>query len=96
MSDEKFKMHRGEIIFTEPDEKGRYHQESFELKDAEVEDFSREIEKISRGKVHLEDDDDYEEHVTFHGPCTCEHTQEDHSWGHCDVDGCNCEAGWEE
>ena len=41
-------------------------------------------------------DDDYEEHVTFHGPCTCEHTQEDHSWGHCDVDGCNCEAGWEE
>ena len=53
MSDEKFKMHRGEIIFTEPDEKGRYHQESFELKDAEVEDFSREIEKISRGILSL-------------------------------------------
>lgn len=28
--------------------------------------------------------------------CTCEHTSEEHTWGHCDVDDCPCEGGWEE
>jgi hypothetical protein len=28
--------------------------------------------------------------------CTCEHEPEKHSWGHCTVDGCDCEGGWEE
>jgi hypothetical protein len=32
----------------------------------------------------------------FEGKCTCKHEQEDHSWGHCGVDGCECEAGWTE
>lgn len=37
-----------------------------------------------------------EEWVGFFGPCTCEHSEEEHGWGSCDVDGCDCEAGWEE
>lgn len=37
-----------------------------------------------------------EDWVGFIGPCTCEHTQEEHTWGHCAVDGCDCKAGWEE
>jgi hypothetical protein len=42
-------------------------------------------------------DYDYpEEMVSFEGPCTCEHSEEDHGWGSCDVDGCPCEAGWAE
>lgn len=47
----------------------------------------------------LDDDDDYdcpEDHVFFGGFCTCEHEKEQHGWGSCDVDGCECEAGWEE
>jgi hypothetical protein len=34
--------------------------------------------------------------VAFIGPCTCEHAPEEHGWGSCDVEGCPCEAGWEE
>lgn len=37
-----------------------------------------------------------EDHVTFAGPCTCAHEPEHHTWGSCDVEGCACEAGWEE
>lgn len=37
-----------------------------------------------------------EDHVGFVGPCTCAHTEEEHGWGSCDVEGCTCEAGWEE
>jgi hypothetical protein len=28
--------------------------------------------------------------------CTCEHEQDEHTWGACAVDGCPCEGGWEE
>lgn len=37
-----------------------------------------------------------EDQVSFSGPCTCEHEREQHGWGSCNVEGCNCEAGWEE
>ena len=38
---------------------------------------------------------DYEEQASFVG-CTCEHTDDQHGWGSCDVDNCPCEGGWEE
>lgn len=50
----------------------------------------------------MDDNDDYDDdtipgdYVHFEGPCTCEHEQEEHGWGGCNIDGCNCEAGWEE
>lgn len=55
-----------------------------------------------------DDSDAWEEFATFVGPCTCEHTSEDHGWGGCIVEVawlpgttivtevCPCEAGWEE
>lgn len=43
-----------------------------------------------------DDEATWEEHTYFTGECTCDHDQEQHGWGHCDVDGCPCEAGWEE
>lgn len=35
----------------------------------------------------------------FEGPCTCDHSQEQHTWGECDVtddvgNPCECTAGW--
>ncbi len=42
------------------------------------------------------DEADYEEHSYFMGLCTCDHTEEQHSWGDCDYEGCECQAGWEE
>jgi hypothetical protein len=44
------------------------------------------------------DDDDlgWEEIQTFSGSCTCDHDRDEHGWGHCDVEGCDCEAGWED
>lgn len=30
------------------------------------------------------------------GLCTCEHTPDEHGWTGCNVDGCECEANWEE
>ncbi len=47
-------------------------------------------------EVSWEDEDVWEEHAYFCGPCTCEHDQDEHGWGSCDVEGCLCEAGWEE
>lgn len=48
----------------------------------------------------MEDEDDGgalpEDAAVFSGPCTCEHEPEQHGWGSCGVDGCACEAGWEE
>jgi hypothetical protein len=44
-----------------------------------------------------QEDESYLEQVSyFVGECTCSHVREDHGWGRCDVDGCDCEAGWEE
>lgn len=42
------------------------------------------------------EDDEPFEYITFAGPCTCDHEPEEHGWGSCDVEGCECEAGWEE
>ena len=39
---------------------------------------------------------DEEECTSFVGPCSCDHEDEQHGWGSCSVDGCECEAGWEE
>ena len=45
----------------------------------------------------MNDNDEYGEGYTaFAGPCTCSHTEEQHGWGDCDYEGCDCEAGWEE
>jgi hypothetical protein len=37
--------------------------------------------------------DDHEEQIWFIGPCTCDHDREEHGWGSCDVDDCDCKAG---
>lgn len=44
----------------------------------------------------MEAKEEFEETVYFCGPCTCEHDQEEHGWGSCNVKDCKCEAGWEE
>ena len=28
--------------------------------------------------------------------CNCDHEPEEHGWGECNVDGCDCAGGWEE
>jgi len=38
---------------------------------------------------------EWEEHVCF-VDCSCEHSPDEHGWGHCDVDDCDCKGGWEE
>lgn len=44
-----------------------------------------------------DDDEEWgEEAVYFEGPCTCDHETGEHGWGSCDVEGCDCEAGWTE
>lgn len=46
------------------------------------------------------EDDDWdcpEDHAYFNSAdCTCDHEPEEHGWGECNVEGCDCEAGWEE
>lgn len=37
-----------------------------------------------------------EDHTSFAGPCTCQHESKQHGWTGCDVEGCGCEAHWEE
>jgi hypothetical protein len=37
-----------------------------------------------------------EEISYFVGECTCDHEMEDHGLGCCDMEGCECTAGWEE
>jgi hypothetical protein len=45
----------------------------------------------------VEDDDEgFEYSVSWGGTCVCDHEADEHGWGSCDVDGCPCEAGWEE
>ncbi len=43
-----------------------------------------------------EDELEYDGNAYFEGPCTCEHDQDAHGWGSCEVEGCPCEAGWTE
>jgi len=45
--------------------------------------------------VSEDTDDAWEINPTF-CDCTCEHDQDDHTWGVCAVEGCPCEGGWEE
>ena len=47
----------------------------------------------------MEDDNEWdcqEDSVSFVGPCTCEHEPEEHGWIGCNVEGCDCEAHFEE
>jgi hypothetical protein len=46
----------------------------------------------------MEDDDEpeFEYSAIFAGSCTCDHEREEHGWGSCNVEDCECEAGWEE
>jgi hypothetical protein len=37
----------------------------------------------------------YEPRVSFWG-CNCDHYPDEHGWGSCDVDDCECGGGWEE
>jgi len=46
--------------------------------------------------VDEEEEEDFEYSTYFAGPCTCDHEEDAHGWGSCDVEGCTCEAGWEE
>jgi len=42
-----------------------------------------------------DDSEDFEYSVYFVG-CTCDHEEKDHGWGCCDIEGCDCEGGFEE
>ncbi len=43
-----------------------------------------------------EDCEDYPDEQSYFVGCTCEHDEDQHGWGHCDMPGCDCEGGWEE
>ncbi len=43
-----------------------------------------------------DDEPEPEYSASFEGPCTCDHEPEEHGWGRCVVEGCECEAGWVE
>ncbi len=49
----KFKMVSGDIDFVEPDAKGKYHKESFELRDEEVEELKTLILKVAEEIMNL-------------------------------------------
>jgi hypothetical protein len=42
------------------------------------------------------EDGELEEEYTYFIGCTCEHPSDQHGYGHCEVEGCDCEGGWEE
>lgn len=42
-----------------------------------------------------DDESEWGEHPSFFG-CTCDHEPEQHGWGSCNVDDCECDGGWEE
>jgi len=43
----------------------------------------------------MEDYEEEQDYQYFTG-CTCDHDQDQHGWGCCLVEGCDCEGGWEE
>ncbi len=44
-----------------------------------------------------EEDEEYDwAEQAFFLNCTCDHSEWDHEWDHCAVDGCDCEGGWAE
>lgn len=45
---QKFRMIRGDIDFIEPDDKGRYHKEAFEVEDTDVEALKDTIRKVAK------------------------------------------------
>lgn len=44
----------------------------------------------------MSDDEDYEfpEDNACLEECTCDHDSDDHGWGECEVEGCDCEGHW--
>jgi hypothetical protein len=44
---------------------------------------------------NAEEPADWEYRTYFSGECTCGHEMQDHGWGHCGWEGCECQAGWE-
>ena len=46
--------------------------------------------------AYADDESIFELSPTFEGICTCKHHRWEHGWGRCDVEGCDCQAGWEE
>jgi len=47
----------------------------------------------------MEDDEQAEElteEQSYFCDCTCDHDPDQHGWGQCNVEGCECEGGWEE
>lgn len=57
---------------------------------------STPLTHTQKGK-EMEDEEEfeYEDTVTF-VDCTCKHKPEEHTWGACEVEDCECEGGWEE
>lgn len=51
--------------------------------------------EVDESEEDLYEDSDYDR-VYFEGDCTCEHDRNDHGWGQCNEEGCECEAGWVE
>lgn len=43
-----------------------------------------------------DDEGEWPEEQVYFTDCTCEHAEDEHGWGSCDVEGCPCEGGWEE
>jgi hypothetical protein len=55
------------------------------------------VRERMEGMADDEDEQEWGDGATsFVGPCTCDHDADEHTWGHCDVEDCECEAGWEE
>ena len=44
----------------------------------------------------MDDFNDECEETTYFCDCTCDHDKDQHGWGSCDVEGCDCEGGWTE
>ena len=42
------------------------------------------------------EEDDWEEQEAYLVGCTCVHESDEHGWGGCEVEGCDCEGAWEE
>ena len=52
-ANQKYKMISGEIDFIEPNERGYYKKEKFEVTDAEVEELTQKISEVSKQITNL-------------------------------------------
>ena len=44
----------------------------------------------------MSDEEDYcPEDNAYLADCTCDHSEKEHGWTGCEVEGCNCEGHWE-